>query len=115
MSKIMLHTLAFAGLAFAVFPAMAADPAQLPQGEAVFHRWCAACHDPGPGHPGTQALALKFGGSVPEALKDRSDLSPETVEYCVRHGVSSMPFFRKTEIGDADLRALSNWIGRNAK
>lgn len=40
----------------------------------------------------------------------RPDLTPELVGYFVRNGVSVMPFFRKTEIGDADLAALSRYI-----
>jgi hypothetical protein len=33
----------------------------------------------------------------------------------VRKGVSVMPFFRKTEIGDADLDALAAYLARNNK
>jgi hypothetical protein len=33
----------------------------------------------------------------------------------VRHGVSVMPFLRKTEISDADLDALAAYLTRNQR
>jgi hypothetical protein len=42
-----------------------------------------------------------YKGSKPGALIERKDLSPAVVKQFVRHGVSVMPFFRKTGIGDA--------------
>ena len=41
-------------------------------------------------------------------LEQRTDLAPEFTRAIVRTGVSVMPFFRKTEISDAELDALSN-------
>ena len=75
-------------------------------GRLVFERWCAPCHAPGPGHPGTAALAAVYKGARPGALEQRTDLSGEVVRAAVRHGVFSMPPFRKTEISDAELDAL---------
>lgn len=86
--------------------------ADLENGEAVYGYWCAACHDPGPGHPGTQSLEIKYGGEIPAALEERSDLAPETTVYFVRNGYALMPFFRKTEIGDDDLRDLAAYLAR---
>jgi mono/diheme cytochrome c family protein len=40
-------------------------------------------------------------------------LPPDTVRYLVRHGISVMPQFRKTEISDADLDALAKFLSRN--
>lgn len=62
--------------------------------------------------PGTAALAAKYSGQVPAALEERSDLTPDVVKFFVRHGVSIMPPFRKTEITDAELDALANYLGR---
>ena len=107
--------LALASAAVAVSPAAAGGPPDLARGETVFQHWCATCHDPGPGHPGTQALALKYGGAVPDTLADRTDLSPPAIKYFVRHGVSTMPFFRKTEISDPELQDLALWLSRNNK
>ena len=81
-------------------------------GAEVFTKWCAPCHAPGPYHPGTQALEAKYGGKLPAALEERADLTKVLVQTYVRHGVSIMPFFRKTEITDSDLDALSTYLSK---
>jgi mono/diheme cytochrome c family protein len=84
------------------------------RGEAVYVYWCATCHAAGPGMPGTAALEAKYNGSLPAVLTERTDLTPETIAFYVRNGVSVMPPFRKTEVTDADLEALSEYvIGRS--
>ena len=100
-------------------PAHAADPAG-PEpagpeaaGRAVYTKWCAACHDPGVIHPGTNALTAKYQSVKPGVLLEWKDLQPDTVRYTVRHGISVMPQFRKTEISDADLDALAKFLSRN--
>ncbi|SDB50726.1 Cytochrome C oxidase, cbb3-type, subunit III [Pseudomonas sp. NFACC23-1] len=80
------------------------------QGKKVFDKWCAACHAPGDQTPGTLALNAKYKGAIPAALEDRQDLSPAMVTYFVRHGISVMPFFRKTEISDAELETLTRYL-----
>lgn len=82
------------------------------RGRAVYEYWCAPCHAPGPGHPGTQSLELKYDGSLPAVLLERTDLTPEAVKVFVRQGVLSMAPFRKTEITDADLDALAAYVTR---
>lgn len=82
----------------------------LARGEAVFDKWCAPCHAPGPGHPGTQALDALYQGSKPAALEERTDLLPELTRTFVRNGVSVMTPFRKTEISDTDLEALAAYL-----
>jgi len=82
-------------------------------GRAVYTKWCAPCHDPGVIHPGTNALTVKYKGVKPGVLLEWKDLRPETVKFLVRHGISVMPQFRKTEISDADLDALANFLSRN--
>jgi hypothetical protein len=79
----------------------------------VYERWCAPCHAPGPGHPGTQSLQLKYGGKTPAVLLDRTDLSAQAVATFVRQGVLLMAPFRKTEISDVELRALSAFVATN--
>ncbi|CAN5447219.1 hypothetical protein BH09PSE4_BH09PSE4_08650 [soil metagenome] len=76
----------------------------------TWQRWCAPCHAPGPGHPGTAALAVKYSGSLPPELESRRDLDPDTIKYFIRHGVSVMPMFRKTEISDAEMGALADYL-----
>jgi mono/diheme cytochrome c family protein len=86
-----------------------------PSGPAVYEHWCAPCHAPGPGHPGTQSLQMKYGGKVPAVLLERTDLSPQVVATFVRQGVLLMAPFRKTEITDAELAALSAYVTQNFK
>ena len=77
--------------------AQAAEPAAktaAPSGQAVYEHWCAPCHAPGPGHPGTQSLQLKYGGKTPAVLLERTDLTPPAVSAFVRQGVLLMAPFR---------------------
>jgi mono/diheme cytochrome c family protein len=105
--------LAAAVLAAAV---VAATPAQAqsakPDGKAVFTKWCAPCHGDGPGKPGTAALEALYKGAKPALLEQRTDLPPELTKQFVRTGVSVMPFFRKTEISDAELDSLAAYLAR---
>lgn len=81
------------------------------RGSAVFNNWCSACHSRGPENaPGTTSLQFKYQGAVPAALEDREDLTAELVEFYVRNGIATMPFFRKTEISDNDLDALTDYL-----
>ena len=93
---------------------------QIDHGEQVYDDWCAPCHGAGlglPGFgglPGTQQLAIKYRDSdIPAVLHERTDLVPAFIEVTVRQGVSFMPQFRKTEISDDDLAALSAYLTRN--
>jgi mono/diheme cytochrome c family protein len=105
-----------AGLAaiVALPQAAVAEPSAPPAGRAVYEKWCAPCHDPGINHPGTHALMAKYQGLKPAALLDWTDLQPATVRYMVRHGISVMPHFRKTEISDTELEALASYLSRNS-
>jgi (+)-pinoresinol hydroxylase len=96
------------GAALAI-PSFAADD-PLVKGKQVFTEWCATCH--GPELPGTIALDAKYRGAKPALLEDRTDLLPPVTKSFVRKGVSIMPFFRKTEISDADLDALAAYLAR---
>lgn len=58
-------------------------------------------------HPGAES---QVQGALPDALEQRSDLTPEMVKYFVRNGVTIMPFFRKTEISDAELNAIADYL-----
>jgi mono/diheme cytochrome c family protein len=84
-------------------------------GRAVYEKWCAACHDPGIIHPGTHALMTKYpgGGRSSGAITAWTDLPATYVTFMVRHGMSVMPPFRKTEIGDGELAALAAYLSRN--
>ena len=80
-----------------------------PAGWKIFDKWCAGCHSTAEG-PGSMALQRKYQGALPAVLEQRSKLSPEYVSFVVRHGISFMPSFRKTEISDADLALLSAYL-----
>ena len=114
-----LHSVVFAGFSATALRARVEDAeaklvittdGQYRRGKAVFDQWCAACHAPGPRHPGTQALDALYKGSKPGALEQRTDLVPKITETFVRKGVSVMAPYRKTEISDADLAALAAYL-----
>lgn len=84
------------------------------RGEAVYEYWCNACHGPEMLKPGTAALAIKYQGALPAALTERTDMVPEFVEQMVRQGISMMPFFRPTEVSNADLDALAAFLTDNS-
>ena len=103
---------ALAALGCLAFFGSARAQDRIAHGHDVFQYWCATCHAAGPGHPGTDALQAKYHGSPPAVLEDRRDLTPDQVRFFVRHGVTIMPFFRKTEISDADLDAIGAYLAR---
>jgi mono/diheme cytochrome c family protein len=90
-----------------------ADDAKVEKGRTVYQYWCAPCHSSGRGNPGTAALAAKYKTRqppLPALLTERTDLTPQSIRFFVRQGVSVMAPFRKTEITDADLDALSAFL-----
>jgi mono/diheme cytochrome c family protein len=91
----------------------AEDTQAFAAGRAVYTNWCAPCHDPGVTHPGTHALTAKYQGVKSGVLLEWRDLSVSTVKVLVRHGISVMPQFRKTEISDQELDALAAYLARN--
>lgn len=77
-------------------------------GARIYGRWCVECHN-ARGF-GTVKLKERYQGSVPAILDQRKDLNADLVKYVVRNGISFMPPFRKTEITDSDLAALSAYL-----
>ena len=69
---------------------------------------CAACHNPGPGHPATMLLAEK-GRPVP-SLIGRKDLELDYLQTVVRNGLIEMPPFRPTELSDAQIKAIYTYV-----
>ncbi len=110
--KTLLVALAGAALA-AASPALAADPAH---GGALYAQWCGYCHDPVSQHQpelaGTYTLEQRYKGQKPAALVDRRDLTPDFVHTVVRRGLNVMPFFRRTEISDADLDDIAAFLAK---
>lgn len=93
-------------------PALGADTVK---GQTVFQHWCQPCHGAGPGHPGTAALEVKYNGTLPPLIEERKDLTADTIKLFVRQGISVMAPFRKSEITDADLDALTSYLASTAK
>lgn len=91
----------------------AQDAALIGKGTQVYDYWCATCHGAGRGKPGTTALAAKYKGTDrPPVLDERTDLTPQSIRYFTRNGVSIMPMFRKTEVSDSDLDAIVAYLTR---
>lgn len=84
------------------------EPARSAGGK-IFDKWCGDCHSTAEG-PGSLALQRKYQGSLPAVLEQRRDLRSDYVKLVVRHGISFMPSFRKTEISDANLALLAGYL-----
>jgi len=85
-----------------------AASAQIESGGRVYQQWCAGCHN----ERGFATVLLErlYNGAEPAVLDQRRDLNSGFVGYVVRNGISFMPFFRKTEITNADLAELSAYL-----
>jgi mono/diheme cytochrome c family protein len=88
----------------------AAAAGEKPQGKEVFAQYCSQCHGPGDA-PGTVQLG-RTRGKDKALLAERSDLAPEYIEYIVRHGLKSMPPFAPSDLDDARLKALVEYLTR---
>ena len=114
----LMDALAAALLVLGVAPIAVGADALSPRyapGRVVYEKWCAPCHDPGITHPGTHALMAKYPNSsrASGAITAWTDLQASYVRFMVRHGMSVMPPFRKTEISDTELAALAAYLARN--
>jgi mono/diheme cytochrome c family protein len=78
-------------------------------GQEVFDRNCAHCHAAGKDRPGTLQLA-KTRGEDKAVLTEREDLAAEYVQYVVRHGLQAMPGFYPSDLTDAQLEALTEFL-----
>ncbi len=87
----------------------AATAADVPPGKKTFDRYCAECHAPGHGHPGTQQLEWTRGKAF-SILEERKDLIPAYIVTVVRNGLHEMAPFRPTEIDDAALSELVAYL-----
>jgi len=101
--------------------ASAQDKDQIERGDAKFQYMCAPCHGAGIGDdgrarlPGTDALRIKYGGSLPALLEERSDLTTDVLLVYLRRGSWSMPPFRPTEITDAEIADLAAYLADSSK
>jgi mono/diheme cytochrome c family protein len=81
-------------------------------GGKVFDKWCSDCHST-PAGTGSMALQRKYGGNPSAIIEQRSDLNADYVKQVVRHGISFMPSFRKTEISDAEVALLGAYLTKS--
>jgi mono/diheme cytochrome c family protein len=90
-------------------PVAAAEVAVAPMsGKQVFEHYCIQCHGPGD-WPGTMQLA-RTRGKDRALLAERKDLAPDYVTAIVRHGLKSMPPFAPSDLTDAKLKALVEFL-----
>lgn len=88
--------------------AQAADAAQVESGARIYRYWCVECHN-ARGF-GTVSLERRYQGAIPAILEQRRDLNSAFIQYVTRNGMSFMPSFRKTEITDKELAALTAYL-----
>lgn len=101
-------------LMFVLFSTFAFANESINRGKDIYNRWCVTCH--GKNMPATDALGILYKDTEISAILDeRTDLTPEFIEFYVRNGKHSMPFFRKTEINDKQLKDLLNYLTRDRK
>ena len=98
--------------ALSIVPSKALSSKQA-KGQKIYSKWCLPCH--GEAMPGTNALNVAYEGSLPGLLERREDLSPEVIATFVRYGKHSMPFFRKTENSDEELKLLADYLSNAHK
>ncbi len=83
-------------------------------GKTLFERHCAFCHAAGPGHAGTMRLTEARGADM-AVLEQRTDLDPAYIRLVVRQGLVEMPPWRPTEISDAELAQIAEYLARGRK
>jgi mono/diheme cytochrome c family protein len=119
-TRTVIDCAAVAAVAFGFAVAAGAQTA-VERGKAKFEHSCAPCHGDGPGDdgramlPGTDALRLKYKGTIPPLLERRTDLTAPTIKAFVRNGTFSMPPFRKTELTDAEIDDIAAYIAESSK
>jgi len=91
-----------------------ATAADAPPGKALFDRDCAPCHAAGPGHAGTMRLA-ETRGPAKAVLEQRTDLDPAYIRLVVRQGLVEMPPWRPSELDEAALNQLVQYLTHGQK
>jgi mono/diheme cytochrome c family protein len=90
------------------------------RGQAKFDHSCAPCHGDGIGDdgramlPGTDALRIKYQGTLPALLEKRTDLNAEAIRTFVRRGTWSMPPFRPTEVTERDIQDIAAYLKQSS-
>lgn len=98
-------------LACAAAPLRAQEPpltTPQEQGRKLFQSTCLYCH--GERVWGTFALQRRLGSDG--LLEKRTDLVAPFVKTVVRNGLGSMPAYRRTELTDAEVDAIADYLSR---
>ena len=94
-------------------PAVVAEPEPSsvagPDGKQIYEQICLPCHAAGGGHAGTMRLGERLGIDK-SVLLERDDLQPDYVKTIVRYGLQMMPPFRPSELTEAELDALAQYV-----
>jgi len=91
------------------------------RGKAKFDHTCAPCHGAGVGDdgramlPGTDALRIKYRGSLPALLEQRTDLNADAIRTFLRRGTWSMPPFRPTEVTEGDIQDIAAYLRQSSR
>ena len=91
------------------------------RGKAKFDHTCAPCHGAGVGDdgramlPGTDALRIKYQGSLPALLEQRTDLNADAIRTFLRRGTWSMPPFRPTEVTEGDIQDIAAYLRQSSR
>jgi mono/diheme cytochrome c family protein len=78
-------------------------------GKEVFDRHCVHCHGPGNEAVGTLQLA-RTRGEDKALLTERDDLPAVYIQMIVRQGLNAMPAFVPSDLTDAQLKALTDYL-----
>jgi (+)-pinoresinol hydroxylase len=79
------------------------------EGRALFNESCSFCHGER-GHATT--LLGKRLGAENAMLERRRNLSVELIRHVVRHGINSMPWYRRAELSDRELASIAAYLTR---
>jgi mono/diheme cytochrome c family protein len=104
MKRVMLMMIGVSALCALATPAAGAEMT----GKEVFDHYCVQCHGPGIA-PGTVQLG-RTRGKGKALLTERSDLAADYIQYIVRHGLKSMPPYAPSDLTDARLAALAEFL-----
>ena len=111
---------AIAALLLLACASAVAQTSAVERGQAKFEHSCAPCHGAGIGDdgramlPGTDALRIKYQGSLPALLEQRTDLNADAIRTFVRLGTWSMPPFRPTEVTERDIEDIAAYLRQSS-
>jgi mono/diheme cytochrome c family protein len=111
MSRIAIAALAALGFASVAVaqgmpkPTTIVDRPNATGGEKLFVEHCAMCH--GPNGMGTGLLGRRI---QPALLELRANLPAAYVISAARRGIGNMPAIPRGEVGDADLKAIADYL-----